>query len=335
MTRNRKSVSLRRWNTFGVECVAEHAAHDTSVASLQEVLERFAGMPLTIFGGGSNVILRKRLPGYALRVDIPGISAERRDGNVYVTAGAGVCWHDLVRYCIGQGFYGIENLALIPGRVGAAPMQNIGAYGVELAQVFAWLDATSIVTGEQLRFDRDACGFGYRESVFKHRADVVVTAATLRLSEVWQPRDDYPDVADMLVRLGGAPSAARVAEAVIRVRRRKLPDPRRIGNAGSMFKNPVVSRAAFDALGDKVPRLSGFEVTEGMKVPAARLIEHCGWKGRRVGAVGVWHRQPLVLVNHGDATGADVLAVAELIRADVADRLGVSLELEPRVLGVD
>jgi len=332
-----RDVSLVHWNTFGVASRAEFAARITSLHELEKLTARLheRGLPLTILGGGSNVILRARVPGCVARIDIPGIDIEHIDGGARVTAGAGVRWHDLVRYCLGQGLFGIENLALIPGRVGAAPMQNIGAYGSELADCFESLTAYSTDTGASSRYERDACEFAYRDSVFKRRPELVITSVSLRLSHTWSERSDYPGLDEMLNQQGGPRTPTRIAEAVIALRRYKLPDSRQHGNAGSFFKNPTLSTARFDELRAADPGLPGFETSSGVKVPAARLIERCGWKGRRLGAVGVWHRQPLVLINLGGATGRDLLNVADQITADVAQRFAVDLELEPRVLGVD
>ena len=330
-------VSLTHWNTFGVASRAEFAARITSVHELENLSAQLneRGLPLTILGGGSNVILRARVPGCVARIDIPGIDVEAIDGGARVTVGAGVRWHDLVRYCLGQGLCGIENLALIPGRVGAAPMQNIGAYGSELADCFDSLTAYSTDTGVSARFERDACEFAYRDSIFKRRPELVITSVSLRLSHTWSERSDYPGLNEMLNQRAGLRSPTRLAEAVIALRRYKLPDARQNGNAGSFFKNPILANARFVELRAADPGLPGFETATGIKIPAARLIELCGWKGRRLGAVGVWHRQPLVLINLGGATGRDLLNVADQIKADVAQRFAVDLELEPRVLGVD
>jgi UDP-N-acetylmuramate dehydrogenase len=332
-----RDVSLARWNTFGVASRAEFVACISHPDELEGLIARLnqRGLPLSILGGGSNVVLRERVPGCVARINIPGIDIEQLDGGARVTAGAGVRWHDLVRYCLGQGLFGIENLALIPGRVGAAPMQNIGAYGSELADCFDSLTAYSTDTGAPMHYRRDACEFAYRDSIFKRRPDLVITSVSLRLSRSWTERSNYPGLREMLDRRGGPRSATRLAEAVIDLRRYKLPDSRRHGNAGSFFKNPTLPGPRFDELCRAIPGLPGFKTPAGVKVPAARLIELCGWKGRRLGAVGVWHRQPLVLINLGGATGRDLLNVADQIRADVAQRFAVDLEVEPRVLGVD
>ena len=332
-----RNVSLATWNTLGVTSRAEFAARITTLDELEALLARLNkhGLPLTVLGAGSNVVLRAKVPGCVARIDIPGIDIEPVEGGARVTAGAGVRWHDLVRHCLGQGLSGIENLALIPGRVGAAPMQNIGAYGVELADCFDSLTAYSTDTGTPVRYERDACEFAYRDSLFKRRPDLLVTSVSLRLTPAWTERADYPGLNEVLNRRGGPRSATRLAEAVIELRRYKLPDTRRLGNAGSFFKNPTLPSLRFDELASAIPGLPGFEVSTGIKIPAARLIELCGWKGRRIGTVGVWHRQPLVLVNLGGATGRDLLEVADQIKADVAQRFAVDLELEPRVLGVD
>jgi UDP-N-acetylmuramate dehydrogenase len=256
-----------------------------------------------------------------------------------VTAAAGENWHELVRFCLGQGLEGLENLALIPGLVGAAPIQNIGAYGVELADHFVHLTALDSRTGVIRTLRAADCGFGYRHSVFKTPAGAhwIVLSVTVRLHRHGARVLDYPDLRLELDRVGwDRPSAVQVAEAVIRVRRRKLPDPRRHGNVGSFFENPQVPEAVARSAHERVPALTLRAAGPGqVKLSAAQLIDACGWKGRTRGAAGVWHRQPLVLVNRGSATGADVLALAEAIRGDVAERFGIRLQLEPRVLGQD
>jgi UDP-N-acetylmuramate dehydrogenase len=295
---------------------------------------------LTVLGGGSNVVLRRRVAGVVCLVRMRGIRLEPEGAvGVLVTAAAGERWHDLVRYTLGQGLAGLENLSLIPGSVGAAPIQNIGAYGVELSDRFVSLRAFDICSGQTRVFHRDDCRFAYRDSCFKRpeAAHLIILDVTVRLTRTAVPVIDYPDLQLELKRLGWSrPSPVQVAEAVIRVRRRKLPDPRRIGNVGSFFKNPQVSPAQGAEACRRHPALSGRSTPDGrVKLSAAQLIDACGWKGRVVGRVGVWHRQPLVLVNRGGATGADILAVSEDIRRDVNERFGVSLELEPQVIGQD
>jgi len=328
---------LSRCNTLRLPGVAERAAIVTTVDDLQRVIERERGA-VRVLGGGSNVVVRERVSGCVVFPRIGGIRVEEEPrGRALVRVGAGVRWHDLVRFCIGQRLNGIENLALIPGLVGAAPIQNIGAYGVELDTVFDHLVAVSCRDGGVHRLDRAACAFGYRDSRFR-RADAdafVIVEVVLRLSRTYAPHIDYPDVREEALRIGKLDSAARLAEAVIRVRRRKLPDPRSVPNAGSFFKNPIVSRAQFDSLRERIDRLLGYDAAGGVKLAAARLIDAAGWKGRRLGRAGVWGRQPLVLVNLGGARASDVLALADAIASDVRDRYAVELELEPRLLGED
>ncbi len=337
--------SLTAVNTLGVEATADRVVTVTRERQLLDLVSaRRRGArppPLIVLGGGSNVVLRRRIAGVVCLMRTRGVRLDPQpDGTVLVTAAAGERWHDLVRRCLGQGLAGLENLALIPGAVGAAPIQNIGAYGVELADRFVRLRALDTATGRVCGFDRAACEFGYRDSRFKRpdSSHLVILDVTLRLSRgSSRVVTDYPDVQLELERLGWThPSPVQVAEAVVRIRRRKLPDPRFVGNVGSFFKNPELAAAEAAALVARCRELRTRPGRDGrVKLSAAQLIELSGWKGRQVGAVAVWDRQPLVLVNHGGATGADVLAVSEDIRRDVASRWGVTLEREPGVIGQD
>lgn len=334
-------MSLIDANTLGVPSVAEQGVTVRHERALVDLVGSLGGVgrSLTVLGGGSNVVLRGRVPGVVCLMRNRGIRLETETGGARITVAAGERWHDLVRYTLGRGMAGLENLALIPGAVGAAPIQNIGAYGVELAERFVSLRALDVRTGRIHVFTARDCRFGYRDSRFKQAdgAGFVILDVTLRLHRRAAPNIDYPDVRAELARLGfHRPTPPQVAEAVIRVRRRKLPDPRRIGNAGSFFKNPEIPTAQREDLARRHPGLVSWPGSDGrVKLSAAQLIEVCGWKGRTVGSVGVWPRQPLVLVNRGGATGADVLAVGEDIRCDVAARFGIHLEMEPRVVGQD
>ena len=326
-------------NTLGVRCVVEElkvvADQDALAESLLDAEAR--GMPATVVGGGSNLVPLARLPGVALRPRIRGLAFERAAADEWrVAAGAGETWQELVRSALGRGIAGLENLALIPGWVGAAPVQNIGAYGRELADAVESVDVFDRRRGAARRLPAAACGFGYRDSLFKTAAPgrYVVLQLNLRLRHP-ALATGYADVSRELARLGADVTATVVAEAVVRVRRRKLPDPRRIGNVGSFFKNPVLTAAELDLVRGRVD-VDAFGVGGGRwKIPAARLIDRAGWKGVRRGAVAVWPRQPLVLVNCGGATGRQVLDMARAIAEDVAGRYGVALELEPAVVGVD
>jgi UDP-N-acetylmuramate dehydrogenase len=339
------SASLTCSNTLGVPALADRlevVRSEEQLPALLAELRRTAGnaAPITVLGGGSNVVLLERVPGVVLLIRTRGFRlAPGPEQSIEITAAAGERWHDLVRFSLGQGLAGLENLALIPGSVGAAPIQNIGAYGIELADRFVRLAAVNLRSGERREFDRAACRFGYRDSIFKHPegSGWLILEVTLRLHRTSPPVIGYPDLALELTRQGRrSPSASDIAEAVIRIRRRKLPDPRRVGNVGSFFKNPEVTPARAEVLVRLLPSLQQRPGAAGaVKLSAAQLIDAAGWKGRTVGAVGVWQRQPLVLVNRGGARGRDVLAMGEDIRRDVAERFGVILEMEPQVVGQD
>ena len=329
-------------NTLGVRCVVDElrdvAAAEELPAALADAAAR--GMPVTIVGAGSNVVPLARLPGMALRPCVRGIAFERLGAADWrVTAGAGETWHELVRAALGRGVAGLENLALIPGWVGAAPVQNIGAYGRELGEFVESVLAFDRERQQLATLAAADCGFGYRDSVFKRAAPgrYVILRLNLRLRAP-AVATRYVDVAAELARQGTRATATAVAEAVVRVRRRKLPDPRRIGNVGSFFKNPTVTAATLDRVRARID-MEAFAVgpVDGRrwKISAARLIDRAGWKGARHGPVQVWPRQPLVLVNCGGATGRQLLDMARRMADDVAAKYGVTLELEPTVLGVD
>jgi len=329
---------LQALNTLRLASTAERLARPTSVDEARRAIEaaRSADRTVTMLGGGSNVVLRARLPGVVIAPRILGVTVVREGGDLLVTAGAGVEWHHLVRFCLGQGIGGIENLALIPGSVGAAPIQNIGAYGLELHERFESLTGLSSRDGSVVTLRRSDCAFGYRDSAFKRRPnDLLIVSVTLRLPVASDVRVSYADVGTEIARLGVGATAVSIAEAVCRVRRRKLPDPRRVPNVGSFFKNPIVDAAGLERVRNVLPDVPTYRDPHGTKIAAARLIDAAGWKGRAIGRAGVWSRQPLVLVNLGGATSKDVLRLADAIREDVANRYGVVLELEPTVLGVD
>ena len=334
----RRSVSLRLANSLRVESVAAEFVETTAEAELLEALERARreSVPVTLLGGGTNVVPLGRIDGRVLRVAHRGVSFERSGTDVRVRAAGGEPWHRLVRACLGRGIAGLENLSLIPGTVGAAPIQNIGAYGRELSSLVTEVSVVDTRSLESRVLAPVACAFRYRDSVFKSDeiGRFVVTGITLLLRRRAVPDASYSDVAQELRRLGRAPSAVWVAEAVTRVRRRKLPDPRSVGNVGSFFKNPTISAPALDRLRAKVD-IAAFSRDGAMRIPAARLIDACGWKGYRRGDAGVWPRHALVLVNHGRASGREILDLARRIQDDVARRFDVALELEPTVLGRD
>ena len=326
-------ASLLAFNSFGFESTADELVVVHDVGDLTTALATLE--PLTILGEGTNVVLKPRILGRVIRLALRWIEVDRRaEDDVLVTVGAGVNWHELVRHTLGLGIGGLENLALIPGSVGAAPYQNIGAYGVELHQVIDSVRVFDRTDGVVKDRTGSECKFSYRSSTFRstEHGRYVICGVTLRLGGRGLTTG-YRDVERAVFNRSLATlNAAYIAETVIRIRRQKLPDPRRIGNAGSFFKNPILSAREFDALQSKVP-IDGHRELGGVKVSAARLIDVAGWKGFRSGAAEVWHRQPLVLVNHGSASAREVLDLAERIAGDVHRRYGIELELEPEVLG--
>ena len=321
-------------NTLGVPCRAERLIAAQSDAELISAIRRH-GRDLVLLGGRSNVVLPQRLQRPVCLVVTRGIEIRPYGEGFLVTAKAGENWHGLVRQTLGQGLFGLENLALIPGSVGAAPIQNIGAYGVELAERTVSVRVFDRAAGEVRCLSPEDCRFGYRTSVFRSEPErYAVLDVTLHLQRCGRNVLDYPDVGRELHRLGWTePTPRQVAEVVIRIRRRKLPDPRRWGNVGSFFKNPVVSAGRAERLARSVPGLVRHALGPDVKLAAAQLIDLCGWKGHRAGAVGVWHRQPLVLVNRGRASADDFLALARTLRESVLQRFRVPLELEPTVVG--
>jgi len=337
-----ENVSLLPYNTFGLDVQARYFARFTSADELRLLLKLPEVQPAAklILGGGSNLLFTQDFQGVVLKNEIRGLEISHEDGDTHtalVRAGAGESWHGLVEYALDQGLSGLENLSLIPGTVGAAPLQNIGAYGAELRDTFEQLEAVALRTGELRVFNAAECGFGYRESVFKNelRDQFVVTAVVLRLHRQARPNVRYGAITDTLAELGitGEPTAQDVSRAVIHIRRAKLPDPAVVGNAGSFFKNPELSQAKFDHLKSQYPDLPGYPVPGGVKVPAAWLIEQAGWKGLRrgpgAGTHGVHDRQALVLVHHGGATGGELRQLAEEIITSV--RRQFAIELHPEV----
>ena len=323
-------------NTLRVGSVADDLRIVRSAAELAAEIREAEreGIPLGIVGGGSNIVLRRRLPGRTLLLRLRGLTFERLDAERWrVVAEAGETWHDVVQATLDRRIAGLENLVLIPGSVGAAPVQNIGAYGRELAEVVESVTVFDRMRGGFETRPGSACRFRYRDSLFKDAAERYVIVRVALLLGGLPVREDYPDVRRELAA-ANARGAAAVAEAVARVRRRKLPDPDRIGNVGSFFKNPLIAPAEFDALRGRLD-IDGFPAGEAVKVSAARLIDQAGWKGVARGPVQVWPRQPLVLVNRGGATGQQVLDMARRIRSDVAAKYGVRLSLEPTVMGTD
>jgi UDP-N-acetylmuramate dehydrogenase len=343
-----ENVSLRPYNTFGLDVQARYFARFASADELRQLLAspQVQAGPLLILGGGSNLLLTQDFSGVVLKNEIKGLEIMSEDADSHTTlvrAGAGESWHGLVEYALDQALSGLENLSLIPGTVGAAPLQNIGAYGAELQDTFEQLEALEISTGLLRTFSKEECGFGYRESVFKGplKNQFVVTAVVLRLHRATAQRPAnvrYGAIQETLAELGieAEPTPRDVSQAVVHIRRSKLPDPAEVGNAGSFFKNPEVSQHKFDELLARYPSLPGYPVPGGVKVPAGWLIEQAGFKGLRrgdgPGTHGVHDRQALVLVNHGGATGHELRELAEEIIRAVRTQFGIELHPEVNIL---
>lgn len=328
--------SLRNHNTFGVNAQAYAFVEVTSPAILALIRSDsiLSALPRLVLGGGSNIVLTQDFPGLVMHMVMKGIDiVDVNDDFTLVRAAAGENWHEFVLWTLDRKLGGLENLSLIPGSVGAAPIQNIGAYGVEAKDYIHSLSAYDFQTGETITLHNSDCLFGYRDSVFKHRLQsrVIILTVTFAFPKKWRANVLYADVTRQLEQNGVTdPSARDISEAVISIRTDKLPDPSKIGNAGSFFKNPVVETRQRDALQSSFPGLVSYRQSDcEYKLAAGWLIDQCGWKGQARGAVGVYEKQALVLVNLGGATGADIVHLADKIQADVFDRFGVKLEPEP------
>ena len=332
-------VSLKPYNTFGLPAVAHPLVRITSDADVRRVVDdRELGLaPKFILGGGSNIILTRDMPQVVLKVEVRGMRlVEARADAWIVEAGAGESWHALVEFTLANGFPGLENLALIPGSVGACPVQNIGAYGVELQDRFEELDAVDLVTGRSVTMGAQACAFGYRDSVFKHMlaGRSLITRVRFRLPRPWRPVLGYLELQKKMAETGHhAPEAREIFDWVCAIRRGKLPDPAAIGNAGSFFKNPVVTPEQCRDIIGRDPEIVYYPMADGsVKLAAAWMIDACGWKGKSVGDAGVYEKQALVLVNRGAAIGSEVMTLALAIQESVYGRFGIRLEPEPVVV---
>ncbi|MCR4509882.1 UDP-N-acetylmuramate dehydrogenase [Pseudomonas sp. 32.2.56] len=334
----RTQVSLKPYNSFAVEARASHFVEAESDQQVREALAyaEVQQLSLLVLGGGSNLLLTADVQALVLRMASRGIRLLSDDGEqVLVEAEAGEPWHPFVQWTLAQGLVGLENLSLIPGTVGAAPVQNIGAYGVELKDLFAGLTALDRHTGELREFSLEECGFAYRDSLFKRESGRwLILRVRFALSRSAALHLDYGPVRQRLAEQGiDAPTALDVSQAICAIRSEKLPDPAVLGNAGSFFKNPVVPAALAQRLRAEHADLVGYPQADGqVKLAAGWLIERAGWKGFREGDAGVHRLQALVLVNYGSATGAQLLALAQRIQADIAQRFAVELEIEPNVL---
>ena len=335
MIREFHQISLRTRNSFGVD---QQAARLVEFETPEDLRTLFAaGIPekWTVLAGGNNILFTRDYDGVLLTPVARGITLLSDDGDeVRVRADAGVEWDDLVEWAVGRGLWGIENLSLIPGKAGAAPVQNIGAYGCEAKDAIRRVEMYCVETGAMLTLDAAHCGFGYRESVFKHdlKGRAIITAVEIALTHTPRPRLGYGDVEREVESRGGA-TLRNIREAICAIRRAKLPDPAVLGNAGSFFKNPVVRAAAAEHLLAEYPDMPHYPAPEGrVKLAAGWLIDRAGMKGRRKGAVGVHERQALVLVNHGGATGGEVIAFAHEVQERVREKFGIEIDTEVNIL---
>ena len=330
-----KDVQLKPFNTFGIEATAKYFIEVSSIDQLQEILQSpdYQSTERLILGGGSNMLLTKDFDGLVIKIAIKGFEVvNENDNNIWIKAGAGLVWHDLVMQCVNQNYAGMENLSLIPGTVGAAPMQNIGAYGIEIKEVFEELQALEIATGEIKTFDKAMCNFGYRESIFKHEAKgkYIILNVTFKLNKKPTFHIEYGAIKDTLAEMNiSEMSIKSISDAVIHIRQSKLPNPAEIGNAGSFFKNPEIPNTQFEALKAQFPTIPAYPVSETTtKVPAGWLIEQAGWKGQRFGNVGVHAKQALVLVNYGGGKGEEIKDLSQKIQASVKEKFGIQLSAE-------
>lgn len=328
--------SLQAFNTFGIDVTAAGFARFQSVEELKALLpQRNSFNDLLILGGGSNILFTKDVDALVLLNEIKGIeTVVENDQYIQLKAGAGVIWNDFVQYTVQNNWGGIENLSLIPGSVGASPMQNIGAYGVEIKDVFVSLEALHIESNELHTFDLEACEFGYRESVFKRqlKGQYIIVSVTFQLSKQPTFKTSYGAIQEEMERMNLTPSVAAISEVVCAIRNSKLPNPKVLGNAGSFFKNPVVSDEKVATLKEEFPSIPNYPQGNGTtKLAAGWLIEQAGWKGKRLGNCGVHEKQALVLVNYGGATGNEIFDLSTAVLTAVEHKFGVSLEREVNI----
>ena len=329
------NVSLKSYNTFGIDVSTRYLVEVDNDQEIQTLfqLPDIQSLPKLILGGDSNLLLTQDFNGLVIKINIKGIETVKEDQNhVWLRVGAGENWHEFVMYCVERGLGGIENLSLIPGTVGAAPMQNIGAYGVEIKDTFDRLEAVDISTGIKRVFTNADCRFGYRDSVFKNevKGQYIISNVQFRLDKNPVLHLSYGDIQKTLEQMSVKELTIKaISEAVIKIRRSKLPDPAEIGNAGSFFKNPEIPASQYEILKSEYPDIPGYVINEEIvKVPAGWLIEQCGWKGKRFGTIGVHTRQALVLVNYSGGKGLEIKQLSEKIQASVEERFGIYLHTE-------
>jgi len=338
MLQIQENISLKNFNTFGIDVSARYYVEISHEDELAELFldPQWINTKHLVLGGGSNMLFKSDFDGLVIRINIRGIEHRIQNNDVFVEAGAGEVWNDLVNYCVDRGYAGIENLSLIPGSVGASPVQNIGAYGVELKDVFKSCRAFEIATGQFKTFDKAECDFAYRESVFKgaFKEQYIIVSVKLHLSLLPHFNLKYGAIEqELLNRNISSPTLNDVSKVVSHIRVSKLPDPSTIGNAGSFFKNPIINHSQFEALLSNFPDVVYYPAGDEVKLAAGWLIEQCGWKGKTVGNTGTWKNQALVLVNQGGATGEEVYSLSSQIIDSVYSKFGVLLEREVNVIG--
>ena len=334
-----QNISLKNYNTFGIDVSAKLFGQFTNVEELQNIItdKNYQQEHLLIIGGGSNILFTKNVDGLALHNQITGIEVVEEDAkSVVLAGGSGIVWHDFVLHAINLNLGGIENMSLIPGSLGASPMQNIGAYGVEVKDRFEWLEAYHIESGEIQRFNNSACEFGYRESIFKRKkkGQYIITKVAFRLTKKHELNTSYGAIEQELETLNiTEPTIKDVSNAVIKIRESKLPDPKKIGNSGSFFKNPIIDSASFEDIKAKFPKIVSYPASSGkMKIAAGWLIDQAGWKGKTIGSYGVHKNQALVLVNYGGSSGSDIYNLSEEIIKSIKEKYGIDLEREVNIL---
>lgn len=333
----KNNISLKEYNTFGINTYAKRFVSITSVYELQQLLK--TEKDLFLISGGSNMLLTKNnIEKLVVHIDIKGVSIDRENHNdVYLTVNAGENWHEFVLWCVSQNYGGLENLSLIPGNVGTCPIQNIGAYGVEVKDTIVKVEAVEIKTGKLVSFSADECQFGYRNSIFKNEAKgkYVLTSVSFQLTKNnHKLNTSYGAIETELTSKGILkPTIKDVSDAVIAIRQSKLPDPKKIGNSGSFFKNPVISKKLFEKLQNQHPNIPSYAVSDTeIKVPAGWLIEQSGFKGKRYGNFGVHEKQALVLVNYGGASGKDIFELAKTIQKTIKENFSIDLEIEVNII---
>ncbi len=333
-----QDISLKKYNTFGIDAKARYFCEINSIAELKKALSLKGYPNLFVLGGGSNMLITKDLENLVLHINLKGIELiTENEDEAIIKVSAGENWHNMVLWTLDHGYGGLENLSLIPGNTGTAPIQNIGAYGVELKDTFVDCETMEIATGELVTFTKDQCQFGYRDSYFKREGlgKYIITSVSFKLTKRNHKLNvDYGAIVSQLQNCGITnPGIKDVSEAVIAIRKSKLPDPRELGNSGSFFKNPVIDRQRFDKFTKTYPDAPFYKVSENeFKIPAGWLIEQCGFKGKRFGDAGVHTNQALVLVNYGNASGADIIALAETIIATVEQRFGIVISPEVNII---